>query len=80
MSYNFIYDTTLTLAKRNNSNLASLYLFKYCLAELYLLKQKLNTKTNVINHPDWNIFVETPEFVNSGKILENLLGNSQKAF
>ena len=59
MSYNFIYDVGVILAKKMSLNLASLYLFKYCLSELSQLKNKISNGQNIIEHPDWNNFIQT---------------------
>lgn len=80
MSYSFLFDLGLYLAKKKNTNLASLYLFKYCFSEISALKNLLNNRVNVINHGDWGAFVQTPEFANSFKIIDNLIAKSQKAF
>lgn len=40
MSYNFIYDVAIYLGKKNNSNLATLYLLKYVLSELSIVKKR----------------------------------------
>lgn len=41
MSYNFINEVGLYLAKKINFNLASLYLFKYALSELNSFKARV---------------------------------------
>ena len=60
MSYNFIYDVAVYLGKKKNSNLATLYLLKYVLAELSQLKKMVEQRQNIIDHPDWPAFVQTP--------------------
>lgn len=50
MSYNFIYEVGIYLAKKNSTNLASLYLFKYAFAEMNTIKQKAANRQNVIGH------------------------------
>jgi hypothetical protein len=80
MSYSFLYDIGIYLAKKKNTNLASLYLFKYCFSEISALKTLLANRVNVINHEDWGAYVQTTEFTNSFKIIENLIAKSQKAF
>jgi hypothetical protein len=60
MSYNFIYDVGVILAKKMSLNLASLYLFKYCLSELNMIKTRLSNGQNIVEHPDWNEFIQTP--------------------
>lgn len=40
MSFNFIYEVAMSLAKRNSSNLGTLYLLKYCLSELSQVRQQ----------------------------------------
>lgn len=60
MSYNFIYEVGVILAKKMSLNLASLYLFKYCLSELYLIKTKLSNGQNIIEHSEWVSFIQTP--------------------
>lgn len=44
MSYNFIYDVAIYLGKKNNSNLATLYLLKYVLAELSQVKKMVEQR------------------------------------
>lgn len=34
----------------------------------------------MINHPDWNSFVQSSEFTNSFKIFDSILANIQKSF
>lgn len=80
MSYNFIYDVALYLGKKKNSNLATLYLLKYCLAELNQVKKNAEQRQNVIGHPDWPSFVQTPEFAGSFKIIDNIIGQVQQGF
>lgn len=41
-SYNFIYDVGVILANKMSLNLASLYLFKYCLSELNQFKTRIS--------------------------------------
>lgn len=48
MSYNFIYEVGVILAKKMSVNLASLYLFKYCLSELNLIKSRISNGQNII--------------------------------
>ena len=80
MSFNFIHEVAIFLGKKNNSNLATLYLLKYCLSELSQVKQLVEQRQNVINHPDWPSFVQTQEFSNSFKVIDNILQQVQKAF
>lgn len=80
MSYNFIYELAMSLGKRNKNNLATLYLLKHCLAELANLKKKVEQRENVIFHDGWGEFVQTPEFANSFKIIDNLVGSVRNAF
>lgn len=70
----------LYLAKKINYNLASLYLFKYALSELNSFKARVRNQENVINHPDWNNYIKTPEFANSFKIVDSLLAQFSKVF
>jgi len=51
MSYNFISEVAIYLGKKNNSNLATLYLLKYCLSEVNRIKGSAEQRNNVINHP-----------------------------
>lgn len=60
MSYNFINEVGLYLAKKSNYNLASLYLFKFAFAELSAFKGRARAKENVIGHSDWSTFTNTP--------------------
>lgn len=62
MSYNFIYELGMYLAKKQNFNLSSLYLFKYAFSELSALKNKATNRQNMIDHPDWDNFSKTGEF------------------
>jgi len=80
MSHNFIKDIAISLARIQNNNLATLYLLKYCFAEISALKNLLINRVNVINHGEWGAFVQTPEFANSFKIIDNLIATTQKAF
>jgi hypothetical protein len=80
MSFNFISEVAIYLGKKNNSNLASLYLLKFVLAEVHRVRKEAEQRQNVINHGEWNLFVQTPEFANSFKILDNIGSNVQKAF
>jgi hypothetical protein len=50
MSYNFIKDIALSLARIQSNNLATLYLLKYCYSEMSALKKLVMNKVNVINH------------------------------
>ena len=59
MSYNFIYEVAVYLGKKNTSNLATLYLLKYCIAELNRIKREVSQNVNVVSHPDWPNFVQT---------------------
>lgn len=74
MSYHFIKDVAIYLGKKNNSNLATLYLLKYCLSELSQVKKLVQEGNNIINHPEWPQFVKTPEFAGSFKLIDNILG------
>jgi hypothetical protein len=80
MSHNFIKDIALALARIQNNNLATLYLLKYCFAEINALKTLLSNRVNVINHGEWDNFVKTTDFANSFKIVDNLIATTQKAF
>ena len=60
MSFNFIHEVAIYLGKKNNSNLASLYLLKYCLSELTQVKRLAEQRQNIINHPEWPSFIQTP--------------------
>jgi hypothetical protein len=80
MSYNFINEVGLYLAKKINYNLASLYLFKYAFSELSSFKARVRSEENVINHPEWNIFIKTPEFANTFRIVDSLLAQFSKVF
>ncbi|MCB0369724.1 MAG: hypothetical protein KDD45_09860 [Bdellovibrionales bacterium] len=80
MSFNFIQEVAIYLGKKNSSNLATLYLLKYCLAELSRVRKEAEQRQNVINHPEWNEFVQSTEFGNSFKVADNILANVQKAF
>jgi len=80
MSYNFIYDIAVGLGQKKNSNLATLYLLKHVLAELSQVKKMAEQRQNIIDHPDWPAFVQTPEFAGSFKIIDNILAQVQKAF
>ena len=53
MSFKFISDFAIYLGKKNSSNLASLYLLKYCLSELSRVKREVDERSNVIGHPEW---------------------------
>lgn len=59
MSYNFVNEVGLYLAKKSNFNLASLYLFKFAFSELAAFKARAKALENVINHPDWAAFTST---------------------
>jgi hypothetical protein len=41
MSFKFIHDFALYLAAKSQANLATLYLLKYCLAELFRLRKEV---------------------------------------
>lgn len=41
VSYNFLFDIAENLVKRQNNNLASLYLLKYCLSDLNTTKSRI---------------------------------------
>ena len=60
MSFHFIQEVGLFLARKQNNNLATLYLIKYCYSELAALKNLVVNRVNVINHGDWGAFVQTP--------------------
>lgn len=60
MSYHFLQELGMFLARKQNNNLATLYLFKYCYSELAALKNLVVNRVNVINHGDWGAFVQTP--------------------
>ena len=80
MSYNFINEVGLYLAKKSNFNLASLYLFKYAYSELSAFKARAKAQENVINHPDWAAFTATQEFAKSFNIIDGLLAQFSKIF
>lgn len=80
MSYNFISEVGLYLAKKANFNLASLYLFKYAFSELSAFKGRARAKENVINHSEWANFTSTPEFENCFTIIDRLLAQFSKVF
>lgn len=40
MSFNFISEVAIYLGKKNSSNLATLYLLKYCLSEVSQLRKQ----------------------------------------
>lgn len=80
MSYNFINEVGLYLAKKSNFNLASLYLFKYAFSELSAFKARVKASENVINHPDWAAFTATLEFANSFAMIDRLLAQFSKVF
>jgi len=60
MSFKFINDFALYLAGKNHTNLATLYLLKFCLSELVRIKKEAEQRNNLINHPDWSNFIKTP--------------------
>lgn len=80
MSFNFVYEIAVSLGKQNSSNLATLYLLKYCLSELARVRKEVEGRENIIRHEDWINFVGTSEFANSFQIIDNLLGNVKNAF
>lgn len=47
-------EVAIYLGKKNNSNLATLYLLKYVLAEMNQFKKLASERQNVIGHPEWN--------------------------
>jgi hypothetical protein len=59
MSFKFISDFAIYLGKKNQANLATLYLLKYCVAELNRIKREGEQKQNLINHPDWHNFSQS---------------------
>ena len=59
MSFNFMSEVAIYLGKKNNSNLATLYLLKYVLAEMSQFKKMASERQNVIGHPEWNEFTQT---------------------
>lgn len=81
MSYNFLYDLGVHLAKKSPNNLASLYLFKYVFAEINIIKGRVQQRENVINnHPDWNQFTNQPEFGASFALIDRLCGQFGSTF
>lgn len=80
MSYNFVNEVGLYLAKKSNFNLASLYLFKFAYSELAAFRERAKRQENVINHPDWPNFINTQEFANSFGIIDRLLAQFSKVF
>ena len=80
MSYNFISELAIYLGKKNSANLATLYLLKYVLSELQAVRKSAEQRQNLINHPEWNSFTQTPEFGNSFKLIDNIQANVQKSF
>lgn len=40
MSFKFIHDFALYLAGKSQANLATLYLLKYCIAEIFRIKKE----------------------------------------
>ena len=53
LSFKFTSDFAIYLGKKNSSNLATLYLLKYCFAEVNRVKREAEQRNNVINHQDW---------------------------
>lgn len=80
MSFNFVNEVGLYLAKKSNFNLASLYLFKFAYSELALFRERAKKGENVINHPDWVTFITTQEYTNSFAIIDRLLTQFSKVF
>ena len=54
MSYNFISELAIYLGKKNSANLATLYLLKYTLSELSMVRKGAEQRQNLVNHPEWN--------------------------
>ena len=75
LKYNFLTDFAKKLTHLDAYNLASLYIEKHALGELYHLQEQMVSQKNVINHSQWDSFCKSSDYDKSYNLLKAVLKN-----
>lgn len=80
LKFNFLLEFAGRLAKLDFYNLTSLYIYKHALGELDEMRNNISNGVNVIGHPDWRQFTQTPDFAKASNLLKAVLQRCEKDF